>query len=49
MNVKNASLGKSKMSLRSKKFGGKGLFSREVMLTFLISNLMSLFVGAGIG
>lgn len=39
----------SKLSIRNAKVGKKGLFSKEVMYTLVITNLLSLIIGAGIG
>jgi len=49
MSYWTASKGKAKLSLRHTKCGGKGLFSRDVMFTLFLSNLLSLLIGAGIG
>ncbi|OXA45642.1 uncharacterized protein LOC110857005 [Folsomia candida] len=49
MSFWTASKGKAKLSLRHTKCGGKGLFSRDVMFTLFLSNLLSLLLGAGIG
>ncbi|ODN04145.1 hypothetical protein Ocin01_02551 [Orchesella cincta] len=40
---------KAKFSLRNSKCCGRGLFSRDVMFTFFLSNILSLLIGAGIG
>jgi BCL2/adenovirus E1B protein-interacting protein 3 len=45
----SASKGEAKLSLRRAKCGGKGLFSREVILTLFLSNVISLLIGTGIG
>lgn len=39
----------SKLSIRNAKFGKRSLFSKEVMYTLVITNLVSLLIGAGIG
>jgi len=40
---------KGSMSLRTTKFAGKSLFSKEVMYTLFVSNILSMLIGAGIG
>jgi len=40
---------KANLSLRTTKFAGKSLFSKEVMYTLFVSNFLSLIIGAGIG
>lgn len=46
---RKASSSSSKLSFRNAKVGKKSLFSKEVMYTLVITNILSLLLGTGIG